>query len=198
MEPERDSYGESEMNETSPETPRRKSALSFPVIFLGILLAIMIVGYVIRPDPSQDPHERLRCLDHLQQLSLGLALYAEENGGQWPAAQNWCDALVERFEGQGDVQGVFRCPLGGEGRCHYAMNPDADPRGPADVVLLFESKPGWNQQGGAELLITDRHQGANVLLVGGIVKFIQPGEAAQLKWKADPNQPTELPDANQL
>ncbi len=186
------------MDEASSRMSRRKSALSFPVIFLGILLAIMIVGYLFGPDPSQDPQQRLQCLDHLQQLFQGLTLYAEGNGGQWPDPRDWCDALMEEFAERPGFGKVFRCPLGGQGRCHYAMNPYADPRGPADLVLLFESEPGWNQQGGAELMVTDRHQGANVLLVGGTVKFVTPETVATLKWRVEPSQPTELPDVNQL
>jgi len=183
------------MSEVSPEAQRRKSKLSFPIVFLGVLLVIMIVGYVLNPDSSGRQSERLKCVNNLKQLAVGLALYAEDYDNQWPAPQSWCDLLVEKFEGLGDVQGVFRCPLGGDGRCHYAMNPHADPCGPADVVLLFESKPGWNRHGGAELLTTDRHQGANVLLVGGIVKFVKADELVGLKWRDERELPPELRNA---
>ncbi len=74
--------------------------------------------------------------------------------------------------------------------CTYAMNPDCEPNSPADLVLLFETKGGWNQYGGPELLTLDNHkgEGANVLFNDGHVKFIKPDEVGKLKWKAEPNE----------
>jgi prepilin-type processing-associated H-X9-DG protein len=70
------------------------------------------------------------------------------------------------------------------------MNPDCEPNSPADLVLLFETKGGWNQYGGPELLTLDNHkgEGANVLFNDGHVKFIKPDEVGKLKWKAEPNE----------
>jgi len=71
-------------------------------------------------------------------------------------------------------------------RSHYAMNPACGPKSPRDVVLLFESKPGWNQYGGPELFTFDNHdpKGGCVLLNDGTVKFIRTEEELkQLRWK---------------
>jgi hypothetical protein len=68
----------------------------------------------------------------------------------------------------------------------YAMNPNCEPNSPKDTVLLFETKPGWNQHGGPELFNFDNHdpKGGCVLLNGGNVKFIRTKEElAQLRWK---------------
>ncbi len=57
-------------------------------------------------------------------------------------------------------------------------------------MLLFETKGGWNQHGGPELLTFDNHKGKNahILFNDGRIKFINPEEADQLKWKPDEAQ----------
>jgi len=67
---------------------------------------------------------------------------------------------------------------------NYAINPDVEPNSPKDVVLLFETKGGWNQFGGEELLTFDNHlrNGANVLFNDGIVRFIKPKDVSKLNW----------------
>ena len=54
------------------------------------------------------------------------------------------------------------------------------------MVLLFETKAGWNQHGGPELFTFDNHEpkGGCVLLNDGTVKFIRTEEELQkLRWK---------------
>ncbi|MFA5784414.1 MAG: thioredoxin-dependent thiol peroxidase, partial [Phycisphaerae bacterium] len=55
---------------------------------------------------------------------------------------------------------------------------------PDDVVLLFETKGGWNQHGGMELMDFEHHLGAvcNVLLNDGSVLYIQPTTMRLLNW----------------
>ncbi len=68
----------------------------------------------------------------------------------------------------------------------YAMNPNCQENSPGDMVLLFESKPGWNQHGGPELFTFDNHdpKGGCVLPNDGTVKFIRTEEELHaLRWK---------------
>jgi hypothetical protein len=68
----------------------------------------------------------------------------------------------------------------------YAMNSNCRDGSPDDMVFLFESKPGWNQDGGPELFTLDNHdpKGGCVLLNDGKVKFIRTEEELrQLRWK---------------
>ncbi len=52
------------------------------------------------------------------------------------------------------------------------------------MVLVFESRPGWNQAGGIELLTTENHrgEGCNVLFVDGHVEFVKPEDIPKLRW----------------
>ncbi len=128
------------------------------------------------------------CALNLRELGTDLRTYAEANGAKYPAPEKWCDLLVN--EGGVDKR-RFICPgagnAGGEARCHYAINSQCEPNSPGDIVLLFETKGGWNQHGGLELLTFDNHKpgGANVLFNGGHVEFVKPEEAGKLKWNAE-------------
>lgn len=57
------------------------------------------------------------------------------------------------------------------------------------LVLLFETKGGWNQFGTAEMLSFENHKGkgAHVMLANGELKFIAPEEAEKLKWRLQAN-----------
>jgi hypothetical protein len=135
---------------------------------------------------------RVKCFSNIRALRSNKALHEAyrapygrsgrfEGLKAYPPPGTWCDAVLatrdERF---------FRCPSAGEGRCHYALNPDCEPNSPPDVVLLFETKAGWNQHGGPELFTFDNHdpKGGCVVLNDGTAKFIRTKEElAQLRWK---------------
>jgi hypothetical protein len=111
----------------------------------------------------------------------------------YPTPTHWCDEMLRPyphpvFGGMPTPRWnpkAHLCPSAGEGRNHYAMNPDCKPDSPVDMVLLFETKAGWNQQGGPELFTFDNHdpKGGCVLLNDGTVKFIRTKEELQqLRW----------------
>jgi hypothetical protein len=77
-------------------------------------------------------------------------------------------------------------PIPKNKRCYYAMNPNCEPNSPADVVLLFETKGGWDKSGGPELLSMENHRWGlcHVLLNDGTVERINKTEKLKdLKWK---------------
>ena len=113
----------------------------------------------------------------------------------YPVSTDWFDAITSLGTlPKSDIK-VFIidkvkrppvCPSAGEGKNHYAMNPNCKPDSPPDMVLLFETKAGWNQHGGPELFTFDNHdpRGGCVLLNDGTVKFIRTKEELQqLRWK---------------
>jgi hypothetical protein len=58
------------------------------------------------------------------------------------------------------------------------------------MVLFFESKPGWNQVGGPELLNTTNHngRGCNVTFGGGPGEFVPTSKLGDLQWTANENK----------
>lgn len=128
----------------------------------------------------------------------------------YPSPDTWCDVVVRACKKKGSdgmIKRVFRCPsaltLADQEESHvqsdeiqdksalslesnYAINPNCKPYSPDDMVLLFETKAGWNQHGGPELFTFDNHdpKGGCVLLNDGTVKFIRTKEELNaLRWK---------------
>jgi len=135
---------------------------------------------------------RIQCAANLKDLWSWLRLYNKigkfEN--KYPPPTGWCDAVVRAYESVGrlkeDAKMPFKCPSASIGRCHYAMNPNCKYDSPQDMILLFETKAGWNQHGGPELFTFDSHdpKGGCVLLNDGTVKFNRTTEELQqLRWK---------------
>jgi hypothetical protein len=109
---------------------------------------------------------------------------------QYPVPSKWCDTIMRNrdnsFGSDEEMSDTFKCPAVDEGNCHYAMNPNCKPYSRLDTVLLFETKAGWNQNGGPELFTFDNHdpKGGCVLLNDGTEKFIRTEEELQqLRWK---------------
>ncbi|MHC5083685.1 MAG: H-X9-DG-CTERM domain-containing protein [Planctomycetota bacterium] len=58
---------------------------------------------------------------------------------------------------------------------------------PPDLVIFFESAPGWNQVGDADDVVTDRHKrpGANIAFADGHVEFVPTEDIPKLCWTTD-------------
>ncbi|UCC97101.1 MAG: hypothetical protein JSW66_14795 [Phycisphaerales bacterium] len=146
---------------------------------------------------------RMRCASNLKNQWYRLGFYhlhealrqndpSFRNQPLYPTPTEWCDDMLRPWPQTGGIHQnkwnakAHICPSGGEGKNHYAMNPNCEPNSPADMVLLFETKAGWNQHGGPELFTFDNHdpKGGCVLLNDGTVKFIRTKEELQqLRWK---------------
>ncbi|MHC4155460.1 MAG: hypothetical protein ACYST6_11140 [Planctomycetota bacterium] len=139
---------------------------------------------------------RLPCRTNLMALGSAMLVYSAYNDDDYPAAEKWCDLLVQHTK---VTPKQFVCPsivvrlpfTRGKtiqrpgpktGRCSYAMNPNCVDMSPPDTVLLFETDAGWNQFGGPELVSTKAHggKGFNVLHRQGRVFFEQ--DANNLNW----------------
>jgi hypothetical protein len=133
---------------------------------------------------------RVECADNLYNL-CGLWRWYLEDKNIDSDPSKWCDTIFQKLykvygSSEEIVKKHFACPAAGEGKCHYAMNPNCKPNSPLDTVLLFETKAGWNQHGGPELFTFDNHDphGGCVLLNDGTIKFIRTSEELnQLRWK---------------
>jgi prepilin-type processing-associated H-X9-DG protein len=134
---------------------------------------------------------RVRCLANqmvcgtrMAGLGKAMMLYASDNDEKFPTGSQWCDLLIK----YADVSPQqFVCESAKIGPCNFAMNENAARLGlnsPPNMVLLFESEPGWNLVGGAELLTTENHlgNGCNVLFGDFSVRFIRADELYQLQW----------------
>lgn len=133
--------------------------------------------------------ESLVCGTNMTGIASAISMYASDTGA-FPTTSKWCDLLIEN---QYIDESQLRCPAAPEGRCSYAINSNIEQLGaaaPPDMVLLFETGPGWNQSGGPEILTTENHygDGCNVAFVDTQVRFVAPREIKFLMWTARQNE----------
>ncbi len=141
---------------------------------------------------------RVNCAANLKHLWNRFCLYKKvvkpgffsRRKVPYPAPDKWCSSILNayRITEKNDeyLMKPYKCPSAGYGKCHYAMNPNCTSESSPYMVLLFETKGGWNQHGGPELFTFDNHdpRGGCVLLNDGTVKFIRTTEELQqLRWK---------------
>jgi len=149
-----------------------------PIMMLAILMPALARARV--------QAKQVACAANLTQISFMMVMYINDYDEQYPTADRWCD-LLEPYSGSNEK--IFVCPAAGDGRCHYAINPNAKPSSHPYMVLLFETYPGWNQAGGPEILTTENHygEGCNILFVDLHVQFVKTEDLDDLKWTAEQN-----------
>jgi len=121
-------------------------------------------------------------LYNLRLLGRALLDYAADHEGNLPAADQWCDLLLQHNPTL--TQGNFRHPRGEElglvGTCHFAFNKNLSELRVADirnhVVLIFEADGDWNLSGAGELLRSRRTTVRDEFYVG--VLFVDQTEAS--------------------
>ncbi|MBE0535097.1 MAG: hypothetical protein IH624_05450 [Phycisphaerae bacterium] len=127
--------------------------------------------------------ERLFYIGDLGRL---LIQYRNEQGGSLPRSDQWCDVLKNVNEGAGYLFGGSK---DGTYSSDFALNRAATEvigELPDELVLLFESEPGWNRVGGPELLAgTDKTDFVRVYLVGAEAQLVRRSEADGLRWTAE-------------
>jgi hypothetical protein len=136
-------------------------------------ICLLLFGMVFQPwfqaQRAQTGMRRWGGFERLYRLRKSLIKYAGDHEGYLPAADRWCDLLMEydrRLSGDD-----FKHPLVEGSLCDFAFNKNLDGLRlsdiPDDVVLLFEASGDWNLTGGPELLIPRDDIDVYVLHVDG-------------------------------
>jgi len=161
------------------------TGIVLPVVVLPVMALLMAI---LMPALAQTRRlaQRIICGTNLSGIGKAMIVYANDNDGKYPTPDGWCDLLIEYAD---VTEKMFICRGAGEGPCNYAMNANIEELGieaPPDMVLIFESQPGWNLSGGPELLTLENHQqqGCNVLFKDGHVEFVKPEDIPKLRWNA--------------
>ena len=154
-------------------------AIITPLIIAGMAILMPAINHA--GDRLFLSHET-RSLEHLNDR---LADYANDHNGQFPEAEKWCDVLIDSTETEKSDFGH----RGSERKLSdYAINKHAVTLGsdvPDDMVLLFESEPGWNQAGGAELLRQDGNGGVKILFADNHIETVRIKHVPYLRWKLE-------------
>jgi len=151
---------------------------------LVVMFTVLFTVFVPALLEARRLAKSVACRENLSIIGKAIHIYSNDNDGKYPIANNWCDLLIE---GDYVIEGQFRCPANNKERCSYAINQDAKLNSPNDVILLFETKGGWNQFGGVELSTTENHTNGycSILFNDGHVEIVKPEEIGQLKWKVE-------------
>jgi prepilin-type processing-associated H-X9-DG protein len=150
----------------------------------GIAKAIQLYSNNYNQYPQTNV--RMICGSNMTELGKAILIYVNDFD-QYPTPEKWCDILIEDCN---VPHKTFRCPGAKEGTCNYALNKyitDLGTTADTNIVVLFETRPGWNQVGGREILTTENHlkEGCNVVFLDGHVEFIKAEDINNLKWKPD-------------
>ena len=187
--------------------------LAIAGIVVPIVVITLFCSIMLTVSPRRDLRARKICATNLALIWKAMSTYENEHGGKYPPVDQWCDLLEKQY---GMTQRQFVCLSAKEDnysyttdsnspndriflykdpngrhfykkRSYYSLNPNAEPNSPADLVLIFESKGGWNQFGGMELVAPQNHRGrgCNVLFNDGHVNFVRTKDLKNLRWKAE-------------
>lgn len=165
----------------------------------AFLLIMLVLGFMLTISTGRVP-----CKIDMQDFSSMIQQYCKLNKGALPEAEAWCDQLFTSVENESiDSSFWFPNSIGftygpDEKKINYAFNKNLDGYRLADIdrqtVLLFETNPGWNQNGTSEIMLPEGHPGYYILIEGGAhflfvgpdstltVKFIKNSEIDSLNW----------------
>jgi prepilin-type processing-associated H-X9-DG protein len=152
---------------------KKKKNFSFLSILFIVLTVVLVWLFVIPifDSDSKEVTKRVICRSHLKHILVAVLCYQIDQQ-VWPDQKKWGDVLMP-----------------------YIGEPaDADEL-PPDLVMLFESTPGWNQVGGPDDIVTDRHgeknPGANIAFADGHVEFVKPEDILALRWTVEQKRGAE-------
>jgi hypothetical protein len=164
------------------DSKRRKLIIIGFIVIVAILTILIPVFFHVRAAVH-----KMICVMNMSRLDRSMLLYANDYQDKFPSSSKWCDLLIEHT----DVKPkLFKCPGASEGQSNYAMNINVEKLGtksPPDMVVLFETKPGWNQSGGPEILSTENHngEGCTIVFIDGHIDFVKTKDLNKLKWTAE-------------
>lgn len=131
--------------------------------------------------------QKTTCLLNMRELAVSYR-WCDEEKDLFANKENWND-LVKPYLSE-DVS--LQCPVDKIGPCSYAMNENIPSDAkihllPKDLVIFFESSPGWNNVGGQDDVVSDRHHkyGAVFLFADGTFKFVPAEDIPKLRWTVE-------------
>ena len=156
--------------------------------------------------------QKANCLSNIKQLSVAMQMYTSDWDDAYPMAENWNDALAKytRPRDSASLFGakIWTCPAAKSSEPTYALNgmlagiSAGKVSFASETVGIYESVPGRNQAGEAELLPNPpRHsEGNNIGFADGHVTWMEASQTGALRWdpllKTPPwpmPAPTEVP-----
>lgn len=157
--------------------------------WIAVLVSAVLIAYV-QVDNRQFRRAMLcsRCRNNLSLVAWVVRQYAEDHDDRLPSADRWSETIRPYVI----YQNVYYCPALKSKKEHtYALNSRVaglrleDIANPSEVVMFFESVPGRDLAGGANLFPRPpRHRdGYPVLFCDGKVRVVSESEIGTLVWQ---------------
>jgi len=157
----------------------------YVLTILGMLMSLLAFNCAMKAVSCVRPEGKIKtCGVEMLKIGRALQIYSNDHENHYPTADKWCDLLVEHTDIEKTVPYLAAKQEWIRDSFPYAINPNVRPNSPPDIVLLFETKGGWNKFGGPEILTFENHyrKGCHILFNDGHVEFIEPKQLGQLKW----------------
>lgn len=166
------------------------------VIYLGLGMPIFFAIGVTLIYADIKTVDNSYCKQRMLMIAQAIEDYCAKNNGSFPEVSRWCDSLVsESKEWPRIGKKTFQCPDVQEGLSGYAINKKLEGKKLNEItpntVILFEAVPGWNQNGGQELIRFNKHsfppasKKLNIVYIGQDgLKYIKIciGDVNNFKW----------------
>jgi prepilin-type processing-associated H-X9-DG protein len=162
------------------------SAIS--LLITPVVVAILVPAF----SAAQSGARVMVSMNNMKQLGIAVQMYAIDNGGRFPPADQWPDLLQK---GSFVTPQVWADPDQDSTGRGYSMNsslsdkPLSFVKDPARTVIFFECKPGSPPGGGPELLPEQPpHGGVYVIgFVDGHAEVVPPDRVRSLIWQPQGN-----------
>jgi len=162
------------------------AGISVSAVYMLVILPMVMAIMLPALSRTKTMAQRIVCATTLKGLGTAMYVYASDYDDKLPTADKWCDLLTLHM----DVNPAsLRCASTPMGSFSYALNENLVGRSMKDVspnvVMLFEADAGPNAVGGPEMLVSDRHEGCNIVFTDGHVEFIKESGIGNLKWTVE-------------
>jgi len=156
------------------------------VLIMGPLAGILFPSF----SRTKDMAKRASCLSNVKQISFAVLQYAQDHNGKYPDPDKWNDEMLPYTKSKT----LHMCPsMTRQPEPSYAMNGSLKGaltntvKSPQDLVVIYDSLPGANRHGGAELLPKPaRHMSNNIGYADGHAKSVSAINESLLVW--DPSK----------
>jgi hypothetical protein len=176
------------------------TGIVLPGVCLVMIAILGVLASILMPALSRIKSQsyQIVCGANMKGLGMAMLVYASDYDEKYPTPEKWCDLLIENAD---VLEKSLICKGDKVGPSSYAMNKNIcmlGPKAPPQMVLLFESMPGWNLVGGPEYLNTGNHNGdgCNILFNDMHVEFVKTDDLNDLAWTPEQCKPRPVRRCN--